>query len=475
MTLADLWQTVLDTCELPPGRLRNLPTSIAYLARALGYASPEHCPQSDFWTPESAWSHRLKLHFRHLAASPHEKTPSAHTLRNTLNNLRYLFRLVQTAQILSPPKLPSRQESWGDAVAKMQQTSPYRHYYTREKYGLKLDDWPESCATGWKYFVENYSFHLREQSLETYRSTLERYVGFHVHIRNRELLTWDDLFQVYSLKDFIQWHASQHEHLDITKTGHFISMVLSAIAKHTHHPQAVPLSVFTRTLPSVEAVHQKRNHWFTLSELEDIGLGMLQDADHMTPSSQNSALMCQRGLILRLILRIPLRHRNVRDMRLDKNLYQDHNGHWRLEFKGRELKVSRKNGKTHEASFDLTENFPDIIDHLNLFLKKYRPLLERDPQEHVFINRQGRPFSPRGIHMTLTKEIYARTGKRFYLHLVRTIWATEYISATRDFTTAAYMLGDEVQTVLRQYQEIFAEEHVSRAQDFLRTALGASN
>ena len=47
----------------------------------------------------------------------------------------------------------------------------------------------------------------------------------------------------------------------------------------------------------------------------------------------------------------------------------------------------------------------------------------------------------------------------------------EYINATGDFTTAAYMLNDTVPTVLRRYQEFLDRDHQAKAQAFLRQAL----
>ena len=64
-----------------------------------------------------------------------------------------------------------------------------------------------------------------------------------------------------------------------------------------------------------------------------------------------------------------------------------------------------------------------------------------------------------------------RTGQQFYPHLIRTIWATEYIEKKRDFTGAAYMLGDNVATVLRAYQDILGKDQHAKAKDFLAEAL----
>jgi hypothetical protein len=72
---------------------------------------------------------------------------------------------------------------------------------------------------------------------------------------------------------------------------------------------------------------------------------------------------------------------------------------------------------------------------------------------------------------SLSRAVDRRLGRHFYPHLIRTLWATEFIHATGDFTTAAYMLNDSVQTVLRRYQAILDRDHQAKAQAFLRQAL----
>ena len=46
-----------------------------------------------------------------------------------------------------------------------------------------------------------------------------------------------------------------------------------------------------------------------------------------------------------------------------------------------------------------------------------------------------------------------RTGQRFYPHLIRTIWATEYLTATQDFTRRGDDAGDTVAVVMKTYYE----------------------
>ena len=70
--------------------------------------------------------------------------------------------------------------------------------------------------------------------------------------------------------------------------------------------------------------------------------------------------------------------------------------------------------------------------------------------------------------------VLRQTGKRFYVHLIRSIWATEYLSNTHEsdaFATCAEMLGDTIQTVTRTYYQPVREVHHAKAKAFLATAL----
>jgi hypothetical protein len=64
-----------------------------------------------------------------------------------------------------------------------------------------------------------------------------------------------------------------------------------------------------------------------------------------------------------------------------------------------------------------------------------------------------------------------RTGKRFYPHLIRTIWATECLKQTRDYTLAATMLGDTEQMVIKTYHDVLDEDQHTKAKAFLGAAL----
>ena len=66
---------------------------------------------------------------------------------------------------------------------------------------------------------------------------------------------------------------------------------------------------------------------------------------------------------------------------------------------------------------------------------------------------------------------YKFTGIAMNPHMVRTIWATEYIKSTRNFIDAAYMLGDTVETVLKSYAKLLDQDCEERAKAWLSKTL----
>jgi hypothetical protein len=240
-------------------------------------------------------------------------------------------------------------------------------------------------------------------------------------------------------------------------------------------------------------MHNKQHHGITLRELETIGLSALQDARKpiLTPRSKKDALTSpaylrstphpglyralqhQHALMLRLLVRIPLRSRNLREIQLDKNLYKDQHDCWHLHFKGSELKVSTRNGRTNEYHVDLTEYCPDLLPHLEEFLKVYRPRIPQiETSPLLFRTSFGNPYIADTIHHELAALVLRRSNKRFYPHLIRTIWATEFLTNNPgDYDGAAAMLGDTVQVVLKRYYELQVKDAHARASNFLATAL----
>ena len=174
--------------------------------------------------------------------------------------------------------------------------------------------------------------------------------------------------------------------------------------------------------------------------------------------------------MLQLLILLPLRARNICELQREQNLYQDDEGLWHLEFKGAELKTQMRHGRLNRLHLPLSTYAPGFIPLLEEFLHTHRPKLPNaDHLPHLFITLRGRPWTRNSLHKALPIAVLMVTGKRFYPHLIRTIWASEYISKTGNFATAAYMLNDHEETVMGRYYESIEVQHQANAQAFIRS------
>jgi hypothetical protein len=180
MTLADLLTTLDTGGALPARRVKDLKTSIKYLAEALGAASPEQCPVDAACREEAHWAKALETHFAALTASG--RRISAVTMRNTRNNLRVIFRVAEAHGLLQaplPPRLPS---SRGRRAFQRQQreTSPYQTTYVGSagprRFSLPQAQWPPQVQAGWRDYQARCGFRLRATTLYSYTTHLATYL-----------------------------------------------------------------------------------------------------------------------------------------------------------------------------------------------------------------------------------------------------------------------------------------------------------
>jgi site-specific recombinase XerD len=167
--------------------------------------------------------------------------------------------------------------------------------------------------------------------------------------------------------------------------------------------------------------------------------------------------------MLRLWTFIPYRQRNMREMQRHTNLLQDE-GIWKIRFVGEQLKVAKKQGQVNHFELPFP---PDLVPALETYLTTWRPILSAASHHqfsNVFLTRFGTPYSRQTLHLTTARTVYVHTGKRWHPHIVRTVWATEWIRETHgDFYTAAIMLNDKFETVVRNYAHLLEEDVATKA------------
>lgn len=480
MTLMDLLTTMNTQGHIHPSRFKDIKTSLGYLARALGHDTTDQCQEEPSSIASSLWQQKLDTHFSLLVKQGKKLSPN--TLRNTRTNLRFFFRKAEVEGLLPPPaRLPELPLARATHRRTAASTSPFyclRVSNFQMPYRLPLDQWPTDIQSAWHTYRASRELQVRKITLDRYVDYLSRYLGFLITLEGLTL-QWDDLFTLAHIDRFVRWHSARNQ-TTITRWAELTVQLLHLLAMRTN-PQAVPaIRHYLRELPTPEPRHDKRRHGFTLRELETVGLSALEDAHKPVTTTSQEALIPgllrilqhQHALMLRLLVRVPLRQRNLRELHLHKNLYQDEGGHWHLHFSGSELKIGTRNRRVNEYHVDLTDFCPDLLPHLEEFLTLYRPRLPHAQESSLlFLTKSGKPYTMRGISLELSALVLRRTNKRFHPHLIRTIWASEYLSATNDFEGAATLLGDSVEMVLKNYYEIHEKKAYNRAGQFLTTIL----
>ena len=150
------------------------------------------------------------------------------------------------------------------------------------------------------------------------------YLGYGVNI-DTPISTWDELFDRSRLIRFVTWHANRMGADRITQTGLAVARIVTQVARHEQRAEVKGLDDLLHKLPAVKPWHNKQAACHTISadELEQVALDLLDKAHqtlqpHVAASNKNPglnrALAHQTSLILRLMWRVPLRSRSIREM-----------------------------------------------------------------------------------------------------------------------------------------------------------------
>ena len=178
------------------------------------------------------------------------------------------------------------------------------------------------------------------------------------------------------------------------------------------------------------------------------------------------------GLILKLLIRVPLRQRNVRELQYPKHLWQDAStGEWTLRFTGKELKVAMRKGQVNVFEVRLSRLYPkdgptpdDFIPTLETFINDYRPLLPgAQTSPSLFLTQCGNPFSSHSLRTEIVTAMERGTGVKLNPHMIRDIAATTLLRNGRSYDMVAALLGNTVATVIQHYAHLIPEEQIALA------------
>lgn len=200
-----------------------------------------------------------------------------------------------------------------------------------------------------------------------------------------------------------------------------------------------------------------RKRWNSLTSLEQAGVSEYPGLARLgyIPATSIAArialaMKAQQSLIIRFLVRRPFRTRHVCGLHIDQNLLRTH-GRWMIQFHAEEMRAERlhRRPSTYETLFPT-----DLVSQLEEFLTVWRPMLPGSELPELFTTPAGRPFSNLALNDEIRKIISAHTGQATDARQIRAIWATEFLRMTEDFATAAEILGETVESVLRRYAHL---------------------
>jgi hypothetical protein len=487
MTLADLHDQLAPS--FPAYARKDLQTAVRVLARALHCPTPQDCPLETF-------HQSIPILLRRVEDALTAQDKSAHTIRNTKNNLSRLFRLAHAQEVLTlVPDVPITPEPAVLIPRYNIRTKPRRPGYAGIElpYYLHYAQWPPELQQAFNafrtwattpYVIGREAQHRKRLStVIRYRQTFEMYFGY---LRNIVQIppTFEHLFAIDSLTAFVQWHINELHHKPTSSTREFLDNMTVLSREYRSMPELyAQVCALKKTIPIAPKTYNKEDAWVSLETLRAIArtIWPRQKPEYLRTSIDRRAKISRPGsrtavqagmsLMFQLWTYRPYRQRNMREMELGRHLRKD-DGKWHIAFRDEELKVARKNG--HSNVFDLS--FPEtLVPLLEEYLKEWRPLLQAiaaPGDQHVFLSQYGKPYTDAILRQTTKQIVYRYTGKDFHPHIVRSVWTTEYIRQTNDFYGAAVMLNDTLETVTSTYAHLKEEDVAEKIDRLIDERLG---
>jgi len=521
-TLQEIFETLVELNVFLPKRVGPVRTAIKQYARILDYGDPTDCPISAYLKPDAARNQLIE-----------EKAPQTfgtNGVRNLKNNVSFVLRKAIELGVISPlaAELASWRESNPIRLMPRRNESIYSHKYAIDPLPHRLEEEIaeyESWSTKINNRVRPKRLRKRPVTFVHHREVILREAGYLVKFKGLkgESITLLTLVDPTNAIDYVESCIERQKRH--TKGSVSVLSTIIALARYLEiivqpskqksiiHEWVLELRNFNATLGTPVKVQHKEKRWLSLAQLETVGHSIYPlNARRVSELSKQARANLERGcnnldtpqkifriyafrvlqsLLIRLLVRIPLRQRNLREMlwaprslEEGQNLYRK-DGVWPLRFQGSELKIAEVRGEVHSLGYE----FPNgLVGLLEEWFNKWRPMLiavqksedkgkERlaDGQELVFLNSWGRPLTLGQVTHAFEMATFKFNGVMVNPHTIRTIWATEYIKATHNFIDAAYMLGDSVETVLKNYARLLEEACGKRAGDWISRMLSGES
>ena len=192
---------------------------------------------------------------------------------------------------------------------------------------------------------------------------------------------------------------------------------------------------------------------------------MMRSLARLPDPGYNDAVRAQTALAIAIELAASLRAKNLAGLRLDRHLIRSRPG------PGAVMHLVIPPGEVKNKNpleFELPQ---DVVRLLELYLKKFRPLLVTDGSSYLFPARKGGAKTPAQLAEQIKRAIKMGTGLTVNAHLFRHVCAYLYLKAhPGEYETVRLLLGHTTLAVtVRAYCGLERSDAVRRYDSLIDT------
>jgi len=342
---------------------------------------------------------------------------------------------------------------------------------SRENYGLARNLWPAGCIVEFEAFERGarnqaregerrWHGPLRKVSVDDMEKELRQFLGY---LRNVLAALPDDTTLLNMLSDreavigFVDWHIQERCGGEARGYHENTLKQLSAFLEWLGGDE-VTVGYYKRIANTLIPVRVRDPFPERPMDYDDFVRGAMQALQEKKEEFENAKTMQERiwaacrfrdALILALLVCRPIRSRNVREMGLGENLYQDKDT-WRMRFLAHQAKARQ-----------YICDFPSqLVPWLEFYLAEVRPvLLGRRNTNALFITKSGRAITAPDLWRRLCAVGEEYLGISTNPHLFRYLIPSAYLARHPDaLDQMQAILGHStMQTTIRCYVHTYSQ------------------
>jgi hypothetical protein len=344
-TLQEIFEALVELNVIKKSRVGPVRTAIKQYARILDFSDPRECPISAYLKSDTARNQLIE------ERAP--QTLGSNGIRNLKNNVSYILRKAIELDVISP--LAADLASWSESNPMTLMPKRNESVYPAK---FVIDPVPQRLAQeiaeyeNWSTRINNRMRPKRLQkrpiSFYHHRQTILLEAGYLVKFRGlkAEAIGLLILIEPNNAIDYVEWCIERQKRH--TKGSEAILSRIIVLARYleitvqTSEQQTIiqrrlsELRKFSATLGTPIRVQHKEKRWLDLVQLEKVGRSIYPlNARRINELSKQTLRNLERGcknrptpdrkftrcafrvlqsLLIRLVIRIPLRQRNLREM-----------------------------------------------------------------------------------------------------------------------------------------------------------------